>query len=371
VQLHLTEDQRLLHDTSLRFVETELPLPRTRAWHDRPESFDRAWLQKAAELGWFAMLVPEELGGGSVSEHGLADLAILAEVQGRHAQPGPLIPMNLVAAAIAGQAVPELRAEVLGGVVAGATVATYAFVDDRGNDDGGAGVAVRAVGDELVVDGTRGFVQDLVGADEALVTASLDGRPVHVLVPTGAPGVVIEGLVGLDLGRRFAHVHLHDVRVGPHRLVDGGPALADRLLQLASVLVAADSVGAMDHLFEMTVTYAKDRIAFGRPIGSFQAIKHGLAEQALDLECSKAIAMAACDAVATAADGAADLASMAAAYVADQGNELAQECLQVHGGIGFTWEHPAHLFLRRARTGMQLFGSPRTHRERYLVARGA
>jgi alkylation response protein AidB-like acyl-CoA dehydrogenase len=310
------------------------------------------------------MLVPEDQGGGNVSGDGVSDLAILAELQGADAQPGPLIPMNLVARALAGHGSEALRADVLGGIVAGATVATVGFLDEQGVIDGGAGVVAHRRGDELVLDGTRGFVQSADVAGEVLVTATLDGQPVLVLVPGGAAGLDHRPLEALDLGRRFAHVDLRDVSVPADRLVPGGAALAEDLLQLAAVLTAADTVGAMDRLFEVTVAYAKDRVAFGRPIGSFQAIKHGLADQAVSLESSKAIASAACEALAAGRPDAAELVSVAAAYVGDQGNELAQVCLQVHGGIGYTWEHDLHLLLRRIRTNSALYGEPTFHRER-------
>src|SRR5205085_5671157 len=134
-------------------------------------------------------------------------------------------------------------------------------------------------------------------------------------------------------------------------------------LRVAVVLGLAETIGAMDALFEMTVAYAKDRVAFGRPIGSFQALKHVLADQALYLETAKAAAVAAARAVATDDAAVAEVVSMAAAYVGDQGHELAQEGLQVHGGIGYTWEHDLHLLLRRIRSNVVLYGEPSWHRE--------
>ena len=151
-------------------------------------------------------------------------------------------------------------------------------------------------------------------------------------------------------------------------MLDGAEPGTDARLRFGVVLNLAETVGAMDALFAMTVAYAKDRVAFGRPIGSFQAIKHILADQALYLETCKA-AVAAAVAVRRD-DGAAELVSMAAAYVGDQGNELAQQCLQVHGGIGFTWEHDLHLFLRRIRSNSALFGEPTWHRERLCALHG-
>ncbi|GMU77906.1 MAG: acyl-CoA dehydrogenase [Acidimicrobiia bacterium] len=370
MQLDLTADQVLFHETTLRFVETQLPLPRTRELHDDPTGYDRAWLARTAELGWFTMLVPDDLGGGSVSGDGLLDAALVADVVGRHVQPGPFVPMNVVAWALAAHASPRLQSEVLPGIVAGEIVATWAFADERGAADDGAGVTVTRTGDGLRVLGSRGFVQDAPSADQILVTGTLDGAPVQVLVPTDAEGVTVRALVGLDLGRRFAHVTFDEVTVAADALVDGGMVALEAQLRIAVVLNLAETVGAMDALFAMTVEYAKDRVAFGRPIGSFQAIKHVLADQALYLETSKAGAVAAAKAVARDDDGAGEIVHMVAAYVGDQGHELAQECLQVHGGIGFTWEHDLHLLMRRIQSNGALYGEPTWHRERVCARYG-
>jgi alkylation response protein AidB-like acyl-CoA dehydrogenase len=366
VQLALTDDQALFVDTTARFAETELPLAKTRELHDHPLGYDRTWLAKSAELGWYSMLVPESLGGGSVSGAGLLDAALVAEVLGRHVQPGPFVPMNIVASALAAHGSPRVQRDVLAGVVAGQDVATWGFSDTAGVVDGGAGVTATrtADGDDIRLDGARGFVQDAQSADYVLVTATLDGspaRPVHVLVPCDAAGVRVRPLHALDLSRRFADVEFDGVTVPVDAVVD---APFDELLHVAVVLNLAEVVGAMDTLFGMTVAYAKDRIAFGRPIGSFQAIKHLLADQALYLETCKAGAVAAAEAVAKGDEMAAEVVSMAAAYVGDQGRELAQECLQVHGGIGYTWEHDLHLFMRRIESNAVLYGEPTWHRER-------
>ena len=174
-------------------------------------------------------------------------------------------------------------------------------------------------------------MQDLASADFVLVPAVLDGEPVQALVPTDADGVRRRPLDSLDLSRRFGRLDLAGVVVPRDAVLDGADA---GLHDLALVLLLAETVGAMDALFAMTVAYAQDRVAFGRPIGSFQAIKHILADQALYLETCKAAV------VAAANDPSAELVTMAAAYVGDQGNELAQQCLQVHGG------HRVHLGAR-------------------------
>jgi alkylation response protein AidB-like acyl-CoA dehydrogenase len=365
MQLDLTDEQALFRDTAVSFIEAELPLVRTRELHDSPLGYERTWLRKSADLGWFAMMVPEADGGGTVSGAGLPDAAIIAEQLGRHLQPGPFIPMNVVAAAIAAEGTAAQRAALLPGIVAGEQVVTWAFADARGNWDAGTGLAARRDDHGLVLTGSRGCVQEAVSADVLLVSASADGDPVQALVRTGAPGLTIRPLHTLDLSRRLADVEFDAVRVGAGDILgSGGSGALERQLLNAIALTCADTIGAADVLFTMTVAYAKERIAFGRPIGSFQAIKHILADQALYLETCKAAALAAASAAQSAEQDAAEVASMAAAYIGDVACEIAQECLQVHGGTGYAWEHDLHLFLRRIRSNAALYGEPAWHRER-------
>ncbi len=203
-----------------------------------------------------------------------------------------------------------------------------------------------------------------------LVVADIEGAPLQATVSTRAAGVTIRPLRTLDLSRRLAHVELDDVRVDRDAVVETDASLLDAQLDVALALTCAETVGALDALFAMTVEYAKDRVAFGRPIGSFQAIKHVLADQALFLETCKAVAVAATEAVQRGGDDAGEAASMAAAYIGDVGNDIAQECLQVHGGIGYTWEHDLHLLLRRVRSNAALYGEPSWHRERICARHG-
>jgi alkylation response protein AidB-like acyl-CoA dehydrogenase len=184
--------------------------------------------------------------------------------------------------------------------------------------------------------------------------------------------MTVTPLDSLDITRGFAEVELDGLEVPASALLGEGDAaaLVDRQLAVACVLTTAESVGAMDHDFEMALQYAKDRIAFGRPIGSFQAIKHLLADTSLMLEMSKAIVLAAANSVGTDDGYGLEAASMAKAFVGDCGIDLAQNCFQVFGGIGFTWEHDQHLYLRRVTTDSALFGAPAWHRERLCQLSG-
>jgi alkylation response protein AidB-like acyl-CoA dehydrogenase len=372
MDIELTDDQQLFHETTVRFIESELPITRVRELHDDPIGFDRSWLRASAELGWYAMLVPEADGGGTISGEGLVDATIVAEELGRHVQPGPFLPMNVVAAAVAEHGTPEQRAEILSPLAAGELVVTWAVAAGDGSWDVGRGLRVERTSAELTLQGGRGFVQDARAADWFLVAGTLDGRTVQVLVPADAPGLTVTPLVGLDLSRRLAEVSFDSVVVPEAALVGqvGAEDAVERQLQVALVLLCAETVGVIDAMFTTTVEYSKDRTAFGRPIGSFQALKHIMADLALYVETCKAAAVAAADAVQRRAPDAAEVVSMAAAYIGDIATDVAQESLQIHGGIGYTWEHDLHLFMRRARTNSVLYGEPGWHRERVCAYHG-
>ena len=186
-------------------------------------------------------------------------------------------------------------------------------------------------------------------------------------------GISVAPKDSLDLSRQFGEVRFDRAEVAPSALVGvAGMAtdLVSQQLATACVLTVAETVGAMNHDFEMALQYAKDRIAFGRPIGSFQAIKHLLADTSLALEMSKAMALAAAKAVGTTQPDGGAVASMAKAFAGDCGVELAQNCFQVFGGIGYTWEHDQHLYLRRITTDGSLYGDPAWHRERLCQLKG-
>jgi alkylation response protein AidB-like acyl-CoA dehydrogenase len=226
--------------------------------------------------------------------------------------------------------------------------------------------------------GHAGLVQDGLIADWFLVTARTGSRNGsdrasrgQYLVPGATPGLTVSPLVGHDITQRLAALSFDRVRIPVASQVGGaGDHEVERQLQLACVLSTSETLGAMEALFEMTCQYAVDRTAFGRPIGSFQAIKHQLADLSLSLECGKAITAEAVRAVQARQENAGEIASMAKAWVGDTGIDIAQGCFQVFGGIGYTWEHDLHLFLRRITMNTLLFGQPDWHRERICQLHG-
>ena len=340
-----TPDQRVLLDASVRFIEQNCPLETVRAGTYQVEEYRK----RAAELGWFSLLVPDELGGGSLSGNGLVDAALVAYVRGRRLQPGAFAATNVAALALTG------RPDVLAAVISGAEPVAWAVGVAAGQDVAGHGLRAASG----VLSGSVTFVPDADTATWLLVTTD-DGQ--QFLVPRDRDGVTVERLESLDISRRFTGIRFADVAVTDADRV----ALDERQPAVAAVLTAAESVGAMDHDLGLAVQYARDRIAFGRPIGSFQAVKHLLADTSLDLEMAKAITLAAARSLGSGDPHGLQAASMAKAFVGDVGITLAQNCFQVFGGIGYTWEHDQHLYLRRLTSDAALYGDPAWHRERLI-----
>jgi alkylation response protein AidB-like acyl-CoA dehydrogenase len=368
MNLGLTDDQQFFQETTRKFLEQEAPLTTVRALAESVDGFDRAWWARGAELGWTSFLVPEADGGGSLSGEGVVDLAIVAEEMGRLVSPGPLVATNVVASAVAASGTPELRAEVLPGIVAGTVIGAWCIAGPGGGWDA-RGVAVSAArdGDAVVLDGISTPVEAAGQADELLVTARTDGGLTQCLVAADAAGVHVEPLDGVDLVRRFAAVHLDGVHVDPGRVVGeaGGAAEAvEQQLHLTIALQCAETVGALDRVIELTLEYLADRSSFGRPLASYQAIKHRFADMKMWLEGSHGVTELAVQAVQDDDPETAEIVSAAAAYLGDHASEILQECTQLHGGIGVTWEHDLHLYLRRVTLYRNLFGTPAQHRER-------
>lgn len=369
----LTDDQRALLDVSTRFMDSSCPLGAIRdgSWKDPGTA--SAYRRQAGELGWYSMLVPESLGGGSVSGDGVLDASLIAYERGARLQPGSFVGTNVVAYAIAHAGTDALREAVLPALLSGEASATWAVAGGAAGPLG-VGVDARVLDDgRLELTGAHSTVQDADQAAWLLVTCATPEGPTQALVAADAEGVTVTELDALDLSRRFFEVRLDAVTVDASAVVGAPGDAADLLeqqLAIATTLLTAETVGAMNRDFETTVQYAKDRIAFGRPIGSFQGVKHQLADTSLALEMSKAVTLAAARTVGADDDYGPQAASMAKAFVGEAGIDLVQTCFQVYGGIGYTWEHDQHLYLRRITTDAGLFGDPNWHREHLCTLAG-
>jgi len=363
----LTADQESLRDTTARFLAATVPAGRLRELHDDDAGFDRRWWERGAELGWTSLLVPEAAGGGSVSGRPVVDATLLAHEFGFHAAPGPLLSCNLVAAAL-GAAGPA-HAGILQGLLSGSLVGSWCLTEAHpdGHRPEGVTTSVAVDGGELVVDGTKRPVEAAAQAEWLLVTGRTGAGLTQVLVPAGAPGVRLEPMTSVDLTRRFGLARFDGVRV-PAEMAVGEVGDAARQiehqLQLGLVLLAAESVGAMQQAFETTLQWSFDRYTFGRPLASYQELKHRFADMKTWLETGHAMADVAASAVECHDPDAAELASAAAAFIGHYGAELLQDCVQMHGGIGLTYEHDLHLFLRRVTLNRTVLGTPSHHRRR-------
>lgn len=363
-----TSDQEFLRDTTARFLGNEVPVSDVRKLRDNPDGFDRSYWRKGAELGWTSFLADEKSGGGSVSGRGLIDLTLIAHEFGRHAAPGPLLPVNLVAAALSWSGT-DTHQDVLAELVEGKGIASWCYEEGPGTEPGEMTFEIRVEGGELVLNGSKRPVEAAAQAEHLLVTGRTGSAVTQALVPVGVRGLSVKPLESADLTRRFYKVDFDDVRI-PLTSAIGDPGSAGeqvrRLLQHAFVIQSAESVGAMERGFDMTVEWAFDRYSFGRPLASYQALKHRFADMKSWLEAGHAVADAAADAVDSQSSDAAELASAAKAFIGHYGAELLHDCVQIHGGIGVTFEHDLHLFLRRVTVNRMLYGTPAQHRS--LVA---
>jgi alkylation response protein AidB-like acyl-CoA dehydrogenase len=367
MQLELTADQEFFRQTTARFLDDQVPVATLRALRDDPTGYDRDYWRRGADLGWTSLLASEQHGGGSISGAGLVDLSVILFEFGRHAAPGPLTTTNVVASALS-DAGGEAHVDVLTSLVDGSAIASWAYGEPVPHDRlGDVTLTVRVDGDTLVLDGTKRPVESASEASHFLVTGRTGDGLTQVLVPRDAAGVTVQPMKTVDLTRRFGVVTFDGVRVPAAAAVGAIGAAGeqvDRQVEIAAALASAESVGAMQRAFDMTVEWAFQRYSFGRPLASYQELKHRFADMKSWLEGSHAISDAAVAACAARTPDAAELASAAKAFTGEYGAELVQDCVQIHGGIGVTFEHDLHLFLRRVTVNRALYGTPADHRQR-------
>ncbi len=365
-------EQMLFASTTQAFLDKEAPLTRVRELHAADESFDPGWWQRAAELGWASLLVPEELGGGSVSGDGVTDLALVAEQVGRSVAPGPLHPVSVVLAGLV--EAPEGHGDTIEALVAGELVASWAVYEPgRPFDPMASATTATRTGSGYRLDGVKDRVEAGDRAGALLVTANCDGTLRQFVVPADTAGVTVTPQRSLDMVKHYARVQFDGVEVGGDSVVGSAertPAIIERQRQVALILQCAELVGILDTVLGFTTQWLTDRHSFGRPLSSYQALKHRFANDKMWFEAARATTAGAVAAVAGRSPEAPKLVSIAKAYVAERTPVILQDCVQLHGGIGVTWEHDLHLFLRRAALYRAMFGAPEDHyRTVYALSR--
>jgi len=378
MNLGVSAEQRELRNSVRRFLAERAPLTRVRELMETPDGIDPdVWRQASTQLGLPGIAVPEEYGGAGFS---FAEQAIVLEELGAALFTGPYLASAVLAAtALLASDDEEARKDLLPGIAAGETVATLAFTEDGGSWDP-ASIRLAATPDDTGwrLDGHKSFVMDGHTADLilAVAAAGTDGKlslfAVNAVnaVDAGAIGLTRHALPTLDQTRKLARLAFDGT---PARLV-GEPgaarAVLDRTLDVAAIALAAEQLGGGQRALDMAVAYAKVRQQFGRPIGSFQAIKHRCADLLLEVESLRSAVGYAAAAVAAGSTEVPVLAPLLKAYASEVYSHVAGENIQIHGGIGFTWEHDAHLYLKRAKASELFLGDASYHRDRLATRIG-
>jgi alkylation response protein AidB-like acyl-CoA dehydrogenase len=371
----VSDEQRALRDSVRRFLADRAPLARVRELMDSPDAIDRAvWHQAGDQLGLQGIAIPEDYGGAGFT---FAEQAIVLEELGAALYGGPYLASAVLAAtALLASDDQAARRELLPGIASGQTVATLAFTEDDGSwapeairlaasgpvkGDSEEGMGRWVGGGAWVLDGHKSFVLDGHTADLILVVARAGPGLSLFAVPAGANGLTRRGLPTLDQTRKLARLEFDSVPA--RRIAGDGAAVLARTLDVAAVAQAAEQLGGAQRALDMAVAYAKTREQFGRPIGSFQAVKHRCADLLLEVESLRSAVSYAAAAVAEDSAEIPVVSALVAACASDVYFHVAAENIQIHGGIGFTWEHDAHLYFKRAKASELFLGDASYHRE--------
>ncbi|PYM12424.1 MAG: acyl-CoA dehydrogenase [Candidatus Rokuibacteriota bacterium] len=367
-----SQEQEMLRATARKFLENECTSTFVRARMAEPAGVTDEFWTKLAEQGWLGLVYPEEYGASGL---GFVDLVVLMEEMGRASMPGPFfstVVLGGLAILEAGSA--AQKKEWLTKIAVGEAKVALAWTEPSARwDAAGITATAKESAGGVALDGTKLFVLDAHLADALVVVARTreGARPEEgvslYLVPKGTRGVEVKLLPTMDQTRKACEVTLTDVRVGADALLgakDGGFPPLMRVIDRATVALCAEMCGGAQRVLDMTTEYAKIRVAFGRPIGAYQGVKHKAADMLVDVENAKSLTYYAAWAVDENVPDAPLAASMAKAYVSDAFRKVSATGIQLHGGIGFTWEHDLHLYFKRAKSSEFTFGDATYHRER-------
>jgi alkylation response protein AidB-like acyl-CoA dehydrogenase len=373
MDIGFSEEQELLRDTARKFLDAECTTKFVRQMMETDAAVTPEFWAQLAGNGWLGICYPEDAGGSGL---GLLDLVVLMEEVGRAVMPGPYPATVLLGgAAIAAAGSPPQQREWLPRLAAGEAKATLAVTEANARWDaaGIAATSAREAAGGFVLSGTKLFVPDAHQADLLVVAArSRDGSTMEdgvslFLVPRDAAGLAIALLPSIDETRKLCEVRFDNVQVPAGALLgelhQGWAPLAG-VLDRAAIALSAEMCGAAQRVLDITVDYAKLRVAFGKPVGSYQGVKHKCADMLVEIENAKSLTYYAAWAIDENDPDAAMAVSMAKAAASDAGRRVCAAGIQLHGGIGMTWEHDLHLYLKRAKADEVAFGDATWHRER-------
>jgi alkylation response protein AidB-like acyl-CoA dehydrogenase len=372
MDIGFTEEQELLRDTARKFLDSECESRFVRARMAEPAAVTDEFWHKLAEQGWLGIVYPEEDGGSGL---GLVDLVVLMEEMGRRVMPGPFLSTVLLGgAAVAEAGDAAQRREWLPRIAAGEAKAALAWTEPNLRwDAAGITLQAREMGGGFALSGTKLFVGDAHLADILVVAArTRDGSTMEdgvslFLVPKETAGLTVTLLPTIDETRKLCEVRFDHALIPASALLGdrhGGWAPMSRVIERATVALCAEMCGGAQQVLDMTVDYAKLRITFGKPIGSYQGVKHQAADMLVAIENAKSLTYYAAWAVDQEQDEATLAVAMAKAAASDMARKVAGTGIQLHGGIGMTWEHDLQLYFKRAKACEVAFGDATWHRER-------
>ena len=363
-----TEDQDSLRDVVRSFMDAKSTEEDVRTLMDTESGYDTAvWAQMGGELGLQGLHIPEQFGGQG---YGFVELAIVFEEMGRKLLCAPYFAtVALAANAILNAGTNDEKAALLPGIASGETIGALAFTEANGRwDADGITMVAKGSGSDWTLDGEKMFVIDGHNADLIVVAARTEGSTgtdgiSFFTVAGDAAGLTRTPLATMDQTRKQARLEFAGVKATPLGAAGAGWAALAKTLDQAAACLSNEMVGGAQFVLDMSVEYAKVRVQFGRPIGSFQAIKHKCADMLLEVESAKSAAYYSAWAAAEDNEELPVVASLSKAYCSDAYFHATAENIQIHGGIGFTWEHPAHLYFKRAKSSEILLGDATYHRE--------
>lgn len=363
-----SEEQEMLRDAAKRFLTDNCSTKFVRQMMADATAHDPAFWQKLVQQGWPGLLIPEQYGGTNGT---FLDLTVVVEEMGKALLPGPFLAAALLGAPTFVEGASDaLKREFLPKMAEGKFIATVAIAEAAGRFDAG-GIELKAAkkGAGYTLNGEKFFVPDAHVAD-AIVVAARTGAGTGtegitlLCVPAKEKGVTVTQLKTVDMTRRVCHVKFDDVQADTViGAADAGWPLLQRVLDIATAALTTEMVGTAQKALDMAVEYAKTRVQFGKPIGSFQAVKHKCVDMMVAVENARSLTYYAAWTVDERVAEAQTAVPMAKAYASDMAKNVTSEAIQVHGGIGFTWEHDMHLYHRRALAGEANFGNAPIHRE--------
>jgi alkylation response protein AidB-like acyl-CoA dehydrogenase len=368
-----TEEQQMIRSQAAEFLKNEYPIACVRQLMENEHGYDADLWNKITAMGWLGLIFSEDYGGSGLT---FVELVILLEEMGRALVPGTFFSHVLLGGlTLLEAASEEQKKNWLPALVAGRLKATLALTEpDLGWKAAGiSAVTATSVGNEYIVNGTKLFVPDAHEADLIICAARTNDSPVLedgislFAIDRSTDGVNVTPLRTMDQTRRLYEVSFERVRVPAIRLLGelgtGWPVI-EKVIDRATIGICAEMVGGAQRVLDMCVEYAKERVQFGRPIGSFQAIQHKCADMLLLIESARSAVYAAACVASKDGEETALLASIAKAYTSDAYRFVTGEGIQIHGGMGFTWEHDAHLYLKRAKADEFNYGDANYHRAR-------